>query len=71
MSTEYWHLLPVGLSIAVLAMSSGISAGNFWPVYLLWSRFEPPVAFWMTLSTMLCGYGSGMVRLRSQDRALS
>src|SRR5919108_2410368 len=63
MSVEHWYLLPVGCAIAVLAMSSGISAGNLWvPVYLLWARFEPPVAFWMTLATMLCGYGSGVVR---------
>jgi uncharacterized membrane protein YfcA len=63
MSVEHWYLLPVGFGIAFLAMSSGISAGNFWvPVYLFWSRFEPPLAFWMTLATMLCGYGSGVVR---------
>ena len=63
MSADHWYLLPVGFGIAVLAMSSGISAGNFWvPVYLLWARFEPPVAFWMALATMLCGYGSGVVR---------
>jgi uncharacterized membrane protein YfcA len=63
MSAEHWYLLPVGFVIAVLAMSSGISAGNFWvPVYLLWARFEPPLAFWTTLATMLCGYGSGVVR---------
>jgi uncharacterized protein len=63
MSTDHWYLLPVGFGIAALAMSSGVSAGNFWvPVYLLWARFEPPLAFWMTLATMLCGYGSGVVR---------
>jgi uncharacterized protein len=63
MSADHWYLLPVGCSIAILAMSSGISAGNLWvPVYLLWTRFEPPLAFWMTLTTMLCGYGSGVVR---------
>jgi uncharacterized protein len=63
MSVDYWFLLPVGVSIAFLAMSSGISAGNFWvPVYLLWTQFDAPVAFWMTLATMLCGYGSGVVR---------
>jgi uncharacterized protein len=63
MSGDYWYLLPVGVAIAVLAMSSGVSAGNFWvPVYLLWVRFEPPLAFWMALATMLCGYGSGVVR---------
>jgi uncharacterized membrane protein YfcA len=63
MSLEHWYLLPVGFGIAVLAMSSGVSAGNFWvPVYLLWARFEPALAFWMALATMLCGYGSGVVR---------
>ena len=63
MSADHWYLLPVGFAIAVLAMSSGVSAGNFWvPVYLLWARFEPPLAFWMTLATMLCGYGSGVER---------
>jgi uncharacterized membrane protein YfcA len=62
-NADHWYLLPVGFAIAVLAMSSGVSAGNFWvPVYLLWARFEPPLAFWMTLATMLCGYGSGVVR---------
>jgi uncharacterized membrane protein YfcA len=67
MSVEYWFLLPVGVSIAVLAMSSGISAGNFWvPVYLLWAQFDAPTAFWMTLATMLCGYGSGVARNLSQ-----
>src|SRR6266498_4301853 len=63
MTAEYWFLLPVGCTIAVLAMSSGVSAGNFWvPVYLLWARFDGPLAFWMTLATMLCGYGSGVAR---------
>lgn len=63
MDVDYWFLLPVGASIAFLAMSSGVSAGNFWlPVYLLWVQFDAPIAFWMTLATMLCGYGSGIVR---------
>jgi uncharacterized membrane protein YfcA len=63
MTADHWYLLPAGFSIAVLAMSSGVSAGNFWvPVYLLWASFEPPLAFWITLVTMLCGYGSGVVR---------
>lgn len=63
MSLEHWYLLPIGFGIAVLAMSSGVSAGSFWvPVYLLWAGFDPPLAFWMTLATMLCGYGSGVVR---------
>ena len=68
MSADHWYLLPVGFGIAVLAMSSGLSAGNFWvPVYLLWARFEPALAFWMSLATMLCGYGSGVVRNLRQE----
>jgi uncharacterized membrane protein YfcA len=67
MNVDYWFLLPVGVGIAVLAMSSGISAGNFWvPVYLLGTQFDAPTAFWMTLATMLCGYGSGVARNLSQ-----
>lgn len=63
LSAEFWFLFPVGCGIAILAMSSGVSAGNFWvPVYLLWAHFEAPLAFWMTLVTMLFGYGSGVVR---------
>ena len=29
MSAGHWYLLRVGLAVAVLAMSSGISDGNF------------------------------------------
>lgn len=60
---EFWFLLPVGILIAVFAMSSGIEGSNFWiPVYLLWLALEPRVAFWVSLLTMLFGFGSGMVR---------
>jgi hypothetical protein len=44
-------------------MSSGISGSNFWiPVYLLWLGLEPRVAFWMSLATVVFGFGSGAVR---------
>lgn len=60
---EFWFLLPVGVLIAVFGMSSGIEGSNFWiPVYLLWLSLEPRVAFWVSLLTMLFGFGSGMVR---------
>lgn len=60
---EYWFLLPVGVLIAALAMSSGIAGSNFWiPVYLLWLGLEPRVAFWVSLLTMLFGFGSGVWR---------
>jgi len=32
----YWYLFPVGLVIATLAMSAGISGANFWiPVHII------------------------------------
>ncbi len=63
MLVKDWLLLPVGILIAVLAMSSGATGAAFWvPVYLLWLRFEPAVAFWVGLFTMLFGFGSGTLR---------
>ena len=60
---EFWFLFPTGVVVAALAMSSGIAGSNFWiPVYLLWLALEPRVAFWVSLLTMLFGFGSGVVR---------
>lgn len=60
---EYWYLFPAGVVIAVCAMSSGIAGSNFWtPVYLLAMGLEPKVAFWVSLLTMLFGFGSGVWR---------
>lgn len=60
---EHWFLFPLGVAIAVAGMSSGIAGSNFWtPVYLLWLGLEPKVAFWVSLATMLFGFGSGVLR---------
>lgn len=60
---EYWFLLPVGVAVATVGMSSGIASSNFWiPIYLLWLRLEPRLAFWVSLLTMLFGFGSGIYR---------
>jgi hypothetical protein len=60
---EYWYLFPAGVAIAVCAMSSGIAGSNFWtPVYLLAMGLAPKVAFWVSLLTMLFGFGSGVLR---------
>ena len=33
---QYWFLLPVGVGIAVLVMSAGVSGATLWvPVYLM------------------------------------
>ncbi len=58
-----WLLVPIGVLIAVAYTSTGISGANFWvPVYLAVLGFEPPVAFWLALLTMLCGSASGLSR---------
>jgi len=60
---HYWFLLPVGIVIAALVMSAGISGATLWvPVYLLWLRLSVPTAFWLGLFTMLFGFGSGVYR---------
>jgi len=60
---HYWYLLPVGLAIGALVMSAGVSGATLWvPVYPLWLRLDAPVAFWLGLSTMLFGFGSGVIR---------
>ena len=59
----YWYLLPVGIIIAILAMSGGVSGSNFWlPVYSIWMGLEPKLAFWLSMLTMVVGFGSGITR---------
>src|SRR5262249_13736787 len=60
---QYWFLLPVGVVIAVLVMSAGVSGATLWvPVYFVWLRLGAPLAFWLGLFTMLFGFGSGVYR---------
>ena len=60
---HYWFLLPIGIIIAVLVMSAGVSGATLWvPVYLLWLRLSVPIAFWLGLLTTLLGFGSGVYR---------
>ncbi|MCL7415588.1 MAG: sulfite exporter TauE/SafE family protein [ANME-2 cluster archaeon] len=59
----YWYLFPVGIVIATLAMSAGISGANFWiPVYLICIKLDPLVTFWLALITMIFGFGSGVIK---------
>ena len=63
LSAEYWVLFPVGILVATMGMSSGIPGSNFWiPIYLIAIELEPAVAFWMSLLTMLFGFGSYFAR---------
>lgn len=63
MLLHYWFLLPVGIVIATLVMSSGVSGTTLWvPVYFLWLGFDISLAFWLGLLTVLFGMGSGVHR---------
>jgi hypothetical protein len=59
----YFYLLPLGIVVAILATSAGISGSNFWiPIYVLLLGLEPKTSFWLALLTMLFGFGSGVVK---------
>lgn len=59
----YIFLLPVGIIVAILAISAGISGSNFWiPIYFIWLKIDPKTSFWLALLTMIFGFGSGIVR---------
>jgi len=58
---ELWFLFPLGIGLAILAISSGINGSNFWiPVYVIWLGFDAKTAFWLALLTMIFGFGSGV-----------
>ncbi|VVB84408.1 Sulfite exporter TauE/SafE [uncultured archaeon] len=63
MDLTYWYLFPIGMIIAILSMSTGISGANFWvPVYLFFIEVDPKIIFWLALLTAIFGFGSGVVR---------
>ncbi len=63
MFLHYWFLLPVGILIAMLAMSAGVSGAALWvPLYMMWLGLDVAMAFWLGLLTMLFGFGSGTLR---------
>jgi len=60
---EFWYLLPLGLVIATITVSAGISGSNFWlPVFLLVLALPPRLSFWLALTTMVFGSCSGVLR---------
>ena len=59
----YIYLFPLGIIVAILAISAGISGSNFWiPIYFIWLGIDPKVTFWLALLTMVFGFGSGIIR---------
>lgn len=63
MDFTFWYLFPIGIIIAILSMSAGISGGNFWiPVYLFLINIDTSISFWLALITTSSGFGSGVIR---------
>lgn len=63
LALDNWFLFPVGVAVAAVATSSGLAGSNFWiPIYLRWMALEPRLVFWMSLATMVFGFGSAVAR---------
>ena len=59
----YLYLFPLGILVASLALSAGVSSSNFWiPIYFIWLGIDPRTSFWLALLTMIFGFGSGILR---------
>lgn len=64
----YPLLTPLGILIAVIAMSSGISGSNFWiPVNIGILGLDEKVGFWLALLAMLFGFSSGTIKHWKQN----
>ncbi len=60
---KYLLLFPLGILVAIIAMSSGISGSNFWaPINVIVLNIEPRIGFWLALFAMLFGFGSGVIK---------
>lgn len=58
---RYWPLLPTGLVIASLAMSTGLDGAVFWtPVLLYGYGLQPSVAISCAICIEIFGFGSGV-----------
>ena len=61
LTLDFWYLLPISIAVATIAMASGVGGAVFFtPIFLLWLKFEPPVAVGIALTTELFGFGSGL-----------
>lgn len=59
---EFWHLFPLSIIIATLAMSTGIGGAVFFsPLFMLALKLEPKIAIGTALITELFGFSSGLI----------
>ena len=61
MSAEFWYMLPVGIVIATVAMSSGVGGATFFsPLFILGLGLSPELAVGSGLIVEVFGFGSGV-----------
>ena len=61
MSAEFWYMLPVGIVIATVAMSSGVGGATFFsPLFILDLGLSPELAVGSGLIVEVFGFGSGV-----------
>lgn len=65
---KYMFLFPVGVLVAIISISSGISWSNFWvPINVIVLNIEPRICCWLALLTTLFGFGSGVIKHHNQN----
>lgn len=61
MSLEFWYMLPVGIVIATVAMSSGVGGATFFsPLFILGLGLSPELAVGAGLVVEVFGFSSGV-----------
>ena len=61
MSVEFWYMLPVGIVIATVAMSSGVGGATFFsPLFILGLGLPPELAVGTGLVVEVFGFGIGV-----------
>jgi uncharacterized membrane protein YfcA len=61
MSLEFWYMLPVGIVIATIAMSSGVGGATFFsPLFILGLGLSPELAVGSGLVVEVFGFSSGV-----------
>jgi uncharacterized membrane protein YfcA len=62
MSFEYWHMFPIAILVATVAMASGVGGATFFsPIFILGLGLPAEVAIGTGLITEVFGFASGLI----------
>ena len=67
LTLEYWFMFPIGITIAIIAMSTLVGGATFFsPLFMLVLSLEPKIAIATALMIQVFGFGTGLIRYISQ-----